>query len=77
MNCHYCGAPLHDNDIFCRNCGTRQLRDAQMQPEAVAEAEKLDSIYLAPTIEVAAAQINAYKGFAKRNTTFYTHLISN
>lgn len=36
------------------------------EEEAVAEAEKLDSIYLAPTIEVAAAQINAYKGFAKR-----------
>ena len=18
MNCHYCGTPLHDNEIFCR-----------------------------------------------------------
>lgn len=35
------------------------------EAEAVKKAEELDSIWAAPTLEVAAAQINAIKGFSK------------
>ena len=27
MNCHYCGAQLHENEIFCRSCGTRRQEE--------------------------------------------------
>lgn len=35
MNCHYCGTALHDNEIFCRHCGTRQDTAPQTGEEAV------------------------------------------
>ncbi len=35
------------------------------EAEAVKKAEELDSIWAAPTLEVAAAQINTIKGFNK------------
>ena len=72
MNCHYCGAPLHDNDIFCRNCGTRQLRDAQMQPEAVAEAEP-PVTETAPVPEAPAACLRAYPAVEYKEKNFDWH----
>lgn len=38
MNCHYCGTPLRDNDIFCRHCGTRQQSAAPAESETVVAA---------------------------------------
>ena len=38
------------------------------EAEAIQKAEELDAIWAAPTVEVAAAQINAIKGFSKINT---------
>ena len=39
MNCHYCGAPLNDNEIFCLHCGTRQAAQPEEVPVAEAEEE--------------------------------------
>ena len=36
------------------------------ETEAIQRAEKLDSIYAAPNMDVAVAQINAIKGFSKQ-----------
>ena len=36
------------------------------ETEAIQRAEELDSIYVAPNMEVAVAQINAIKGFSKQ-----------
>ena len=36
------------------------------ETEAIQRAEELDSIYAAPNMEVAVAQINAIKGFSKQ-----------
>ena len=38
------------------------------EAEAIQKAEELDAIWAAPTVEVAAAQINAIKGFSKIKT---------
>ena len=27
MKCHYCGAEISGHEIFCRNCGTRQVAE--------------------------------------------------
>ncbi|MBR4291166.1 MAG: DUF4234 domain-containing protein [Oscillospiraceae bacterium] len=52
MNCHYCGTELHDNEIFCRHCGTRQ----QCEPEtAEMNIPELDESILPPVIEAAPA----------------------
>lgn len=39
MNCHYCGAELHDNEIFCRNCGTRRQEEEKSVPTVSAPEE--------------------------------------
>ena len=36
MKCHYCGTEVTEKEIYCRNCGTRQLSAAQEEPVAVA-----------------------------------------
>ena len=38
MKCHYCGTEVTEKEIYCRNCGTRQLPAAQEEPVAVAAA---------------------------------------
>ncbi len=38
MKCHYCGAELLDNDIFCRHCGTRRQNEAAEVAAAAAES---------------------------------------
>ncbi|MBO6011477.1 MAG: zinc-ribbon domain-containing protein, partial [Oscillospiraceae bacterium] len=30
--CSRCGTPLEDNDVFCANCGARQVADQPVQP---------------------------------------------
>ncbi len=45
--------------------GLRKEFPLKTKDEAVKKAEELDSIWAAPTLEVAAAQINAIKGFNK------------
>ena len=69
MNCHYCGTPLHDNEIFCRHCGTRQLRESQPEPEAVAEAvSPVNEAEPAP--EAPAASLNAYPAVEYKEKSF-------
>ncbi len=59
MNCHYCGAPLQGNEIFCRHCGTRQQRAPQAEPEVPAVLQEA-----APVPEAAQTPV-------KRSTTVY------
>ena len=47
MNCHYCGAELHDNEIFCRNCGTRREIEEKTAPVSVAVSEEAPAVPVA------------------------------
>ena len=38
MNCHYCGAEVSGREIFCRNCGTRQICEPVQELSPVSEA---------------------------------------
>ena len=44
MDCHYCGATLHDNEIFCRNCGTRRQTEAETIPAPIAVAVEIPAV---------------------------------
>ena len=61
MNCHYCGTELHDNEIFCRHCGTR-LEAAPQRAEETAAA---------PVYEEPAAIAAVEEGPAPRPATVY------
>ena len=37
MNCHYCGTPLRNKEIFCRHCGTR-IQPPELTPEEILVA---------------------------------------
>ena len=63
MNCHYCGAELHDNEIFCRNCGTRREIEEKTAPVPVAVPEE------APVIP-AAAEAPAPRPMEYKEKTF-------
>ena len=72
MNCHYCGTPLHDNEIFCRHCGTRQLRDPQPEPET-AVMEEIPAAEAEPVPEMPAASLASYPVVNYKKKTFDWH----
>lgn len=45
MTCHYCGASVAANEIFCHCCGTRQTQPA---PKSPAPAEPLQEVAFVP-----------------------------
>ena len=56
MNCHYCGAPLNDNEIFCLHCGTRQAVKPEEAPVAAAVTAEVP---VQPAVEAAPAPRSA------------------
>lgn len=62
MNCHYCGAPLNDNEIFCLHCGTRQAERVEETPVVAAVAAEVPEAPVQPAVEAAPAS---------RSTTVY------
>ena len=54
MNCHYCGSVLHENEIFCRHCGTR--RQEESLPNLTALETSLP-VQEAPVILPAAEEV--------------------
>lgn len=54
MKCHYCGAELLGNEIFCRHCGTRQTGAPVSEPVPVAAAPMPVYEVPAPVYEKAA-----------------------
>lgn len=59
MNCHYCGKPKVEGDLFCRYCGTRHVSQPQPAPivepvpvvEAAPVAEPIPVVEAAPVVE--------------------------
>lgn len=47
MKCHYCGAEVAGNEIYCRNCGTRQMPAPKEEPVVIAAP-----VYEAPAAPV-------------------------
>lgn len=50
MNCHYCGTPLRDNEVFCRHCGTRR-EEAPQPEEAVVAVPAAEEPVILPEVE--------------------------
>ena len=51
MTCHYCGAELRENEIFCRHCGTRQQKEPQPAPAELIPAAPIMEEAFVPVME--------------------------
>lgn len=49
MKCHYCDTELNGNEVYCRNCGTRQQSELQEEPVEAVAPEELTPVYEEPT----------------------------
>lgn len=63
MNCHYCGAQLHEKEIFCRQCGTRRQEESPEKPVAVETGmpEQEAPVVLPEAEEIPARPATVYK----------------
>lgn len=53
MKCHYCGTEVAENELYCRNCGTRQQPELRQEPVAAAVAAEPAPVCEAPAAPAA------------------------
>lgn len=53
MKCNYCGAEVAENELYCRNCGTRQMPAPKAEPVVAAVPQPVP-VYEEPVVPVAA-----------------------
>ena len=45
MKCHYCGTEVTEKEIYCRNCGTKQMPAPQEVPFCTRRALSTDCAF--------------------------------